>query len=194
MTAITFSFDDAQLKRALNSLKAAMDDMQPVMEKIGDTLQNEIRLQLGKGETPWGEPFEPLKRPRKSGRYGEIPLNDTRQHIYNRITHVADRDSVSIGMNENEDIGAIHQFGGTTHHAAMGWKQPFKINQKTGVRRFAKLKHANFIQFVSHGGYDVDIPARPFLPIRNDQVDLPPAWAAQVERIVKAALAEALKV
>lgn len=52
MTAITFSFDDAQLKRALNSLKAAMDDMQPVMEKIGDTLQNEIRLQLGQGETP----------------------------------------------------------------------------------------------------------------------------------------------
>ena len=193
MTAITFTFDDAQLKRALASLKSAMDDMYPVMDKIGDALQNEIRLQLGQGETPWGEPFEPLKRPRKSGRWRERPLNDTRTHIYDRITHNADRDSVSIGMNENEDIGAIHQFGGTTHHAEQSRLQGFKVNMKTGRSRFARTGKANFEQWTSRGAYDVDIPARPFLPIRNDQVDLPPAWAAQVERIVKAALAKALK-
>lgn len=194
MTAITFSFDDAQLKRALNSLKSAMDDMYPVMDKIGDALQNEIRLQLGQGETPWGEPFEPLKRPRKSGRWRERPLNDTRTHIYDRITHNADRDSVSIGMNENEDIGAIHQFGGTTHHAEQSRLQGFKVNMKTGRSRFARTGKANFEQWTSRGAYDVDIPARPFLPIRNGQVDLPPAWAAEVEKRIKAALTEALKV
>jgi len=125
--------------------------------------------------------FEPLKRPRKKGHsLKQQPLLDTRTHIFSHITFDCDRDSVSVGMNEDADIGAIHPFGGTTHHAPMGWKQPVQFNQKTGVRRFAKAHKANFIQFVSHNGYDVDIPARPFLPIRNDQVDLPAGWKEKI--------------
>ena len=50
---------------------------------------------------------------------------------------------------------------------------------RTGRSRFAQRHKANFGQTVSHGGYDVEIPARPFLPIRNGQVDLP-EWERQI--------------
>lgn len=193
MTAITFAFDDAQLKRALAKLQDVIGDLTPVMRDIGQDLQNEIRLCLRNSESPWGEPFEPLKHPHKSGRTGEKPLLDTRTHIFDHITYSSDRDSVTIGMNENEDIGAIHQFGGTTHHAAQSRLQGFKVNIKTGRSRFARQGKANFEQWTSRGAYDVDIPARPFLPIRNNQVDLPPAWEAQVKARITQALKNALK-
>jgi len=100
-----FIFDDFQLKFVVSQLKKTLTDMSPVMDEIGQTLQDEIRLQLGRGQTPWGDKMEPLKS--RSG----VPLNDTRQHIYNRITHTFDSKSVSVGMNEEVGIGRTHQFG-----------------------------------------------------------------------------------
>lgn len=193
MTAITLTFDDAQLTRALNELQAAMDDMSPVMDKIGHDMENEIRFCLSNSETPWGEPFEPLKHPRKSGRNREQPLLDTRTHIFSHITHDHDRNSVAVGMNEDAEIGAIHQFGGTTHHAAQSRLQGFKVNTRTGRSRFARQGKANFEQWISRGAYDIDIPPRPFLPIRNDQVDLPPAWEQHIMARIAKALKAALK-
>ncbi len=112
MIAMTFEFDDDELRR---KLAATLDDLTPAMDGIGQTLADNIRLNLGEGRQYDGQPMVPLKqqRPRQGHRrVSDEPLNDTRQHIYNRITHTADAQSVAVGMNEDVNIGALHQFGG----------------------------------------------------------------------------------
>lgn len=132
---IKIEVDNREITEALKRLEASVDDMQPAFDDIGASLVANIQVQLGQGKTPWGNAFEPLKA-RRGRRVGGIPLNDTRQHIYNRITHNADSHSVEIGMNENAPIGITHQFG-------------------------SKSKN---------------IPPRPFMPIQDDQVNLPAEW------------------
>lgn len=163
-----FILDDAKLRAALRGLEKAMTDMSPIMDEIGQTLQDEIRMTLGRGQTPWGEDMEPLK-----SRQG-VPLNDTRQHIYNRITHTFDSKSVAVGMNEEVGIGMTHQFG-----AVIKPKKASRLVFTVGGKKvFAK---------------QVTIPARPFLPIRNDAVDLPPQWRESLINIIKTALKNAIK-
>jgi len=160
MTAITFTLDDAALKSALGKLSDAIEDMAPVMDSIGQTLQDNIRLNLGRGLQYDGQPMQPLQHPRRRqgrGSGGNVPLNDTRQHIYHKITHQADAHSVAVGMNENVNIGAIHQFGG-----------------KAGR------------------GLKATIPPRPFLPIRDQRVDLPNDWRNEIHDEIALALKKVL--
>lgn len=163
MTAITLTFDDAALQRKLNGLSRDLDNMAPVMDTIGQGLVDNIQQSLGRGKTPWGEAMKSLKYRRG------IPLNDTRQHIYNRITHTFDRNSVAVGMNENVNIGATHQFGAVI-----------------------KPVRAKRLRFVVGGkpvyAKQVTIPPRPFLPIRNNQADIPGAWVDDILESLRAAL------
>lgn len=156
----TFYIDVYELKRIFAQLNNQIESMQPVMDDIGDALESNIRLNLGQGIQYDGTPMEPIQPRSRQGkrRVSDRPLNDTRQHIYNRITHQADAQSVAIGMNENVGIGAIHQFGG-----------------KAGR------------------GRKVKIPARPFLPIKARQVDLPTEWRAEVLTIVQRAIEATLQ-
>jgi phage gpG-like protein len=109
---ITIELHTAEVTNALNNLSRRVNNLTPALDDIGDALVQNIQLNLGDGKTPWGEPFKPLKKPRRRGSgIGDIPLNDTRQHIYNAITHAVFGDSLSIGMINNAPIGEVHQFG-----------------------------------------------------------------------------------
>jgi phage virion morphogenesis protein len=109
---MTIEINTTQVIDVLNHLMQTVSPtgMQPIFRQIGEVLQSEIQTNLGRGQSPWGIPFDPLLRPRKSGSNG-LPLNDTRQHIYNRITFNADANGVEVGMLENVPIGLTHQFG-----------------------------------------------------------------------------------
>lgn len=129
-------------------LAARTQNLQAPLASIGETLASNIQLGIKAGESPWGTPYAPLKKPRRSNRNPSIsdkPLNDTRQHIYQRITQIASGDGVRVGIMEDADIGLTHQFGSSKKN----------------------------------------IPARPFLPIRTDQVDLPGAWEAEIITILR---------
>jgi len=174
--------EDKAVLAALAKAKAGTENLRPVMDNIGQALVSRIQQALSRGTDPWGRPHTPLSgvtvdlRFRGGKRFGKrgaatakyarhmggnhVPLLDTRQHIYNRVTHRADNTSVAIGINDSDNarIGAIQQFGG-----------------KAGR------------------GRKVDIPARPFLPIRNNQVDLPSSWHDEVNGIIRRALEKAVK-
>jgi phage gpG-like protein len=144
---ITINIDSHAVTEALNRLASRVNNLSPALDDIGDSLVQNIQLNLGQGLTPWSAPFVPLKQPRRHGRgtgIGDVPLNDTRQHIYNAITHAVFGDSLSVGMNENSEIGSKHQFGSTEDR----------------------------------------IPARPFLPIKDNQVILPNDWENEVTSII----------
>lgn len=101
---------------ALQNLTRHVNNMQPVYDDIGAMLVGRITENLGRGITPWGDSFQPLSESyikAKPRRAGGIPLNDTRQHIYQKITHHSNNDGVEVGLfdNDAEKIGAHHQFG-----------------------------------------------------------------------------------
>lgn len=115
---MTIEIDDTKLRAALQSLSAGLNDPSTALDKIGEILASNIRINLGQGLQYDGSPMVPLKNPseRRTGkrpRVSPVPLNDTRQHIYNRINHrLIDQYSVEIGLNDgSEHIGAVHQFG-----------------------------------------------------------------------------------
>ena len=132
---MTVEIDTSEVTAELNRLSQRAQDMRAVFNKIGVLLVGEAQQTLGRGLDAWGNPLKPLKATR-GRRAGGIPLNDTRTHIYSRISRMATADSLKIGLLDDaaNGIGRIHQFG--TRH----------------------------------------IPPRPFLPIRNGKVDLPPSW------------------
>jgi hypothetical protein len=57
---IQITLDDAEINAALNNLVRHINNLQPAMDSIGEALVGLIQEQLGRGETPWGDPFEPL--------------------------------------------------------------------------------------------------------------------------------------
>lgn len=179
---IKATVENSAVLAALSGIKDKTANLAPTMDDIGQALTSHIQQALSRGTDPWGQPHKPLSattvdlRFRGGKRFGKrggatakykrhmggnhVPLLDTRQHIYNRITHRFDSTSVAVGINDSDNarIGAIQQYGG-----------------KAGR------------------GRKVDIPARPYLPIRNGQVDLPKSWEEEVKGIVRRALERAVK-
>lgn len=107
------------VRHALTELINSINNLQTPLERIGDYLENEIQLGINEGHTPWGEAYEPLKCLRsnnRDSRISDVPLNDTRQHIYNKITHQADSEEVIVGLVEDALIPATHKFGSDTNN------------------------------------------------------------------------------
>jgi phage gpG-like protein len=188
---MTITVDTAQVIAAINLLQQRANNLQPAFNQIGAAIQNHITLDLGVGRNPWGTPFVPLKKPRKrqgSRIAGDVPLNDTHKHIYNKITFHTDANGVEIGMFENVPIGATHQYGATIQRAERSQKAYFKVNKTTGVSRFASKRKANFEQRVTIGAHSAVIPARPFLPIIGGHVEMPNDWNRNVMDVINAHL------
>lgn len=111
---IKIEIDSHEVTAALNKLSQSVSDMRPAFEDIGSALEKNILLGFRDGKDPWGNPWDALKQTRRNNkdpRKSDKPLNDTHQHIYNKITHNADSHGVEIGMNEDSPIGITHQFG-----------------------------------------------------------------------------------
>ena len=143
---MTVEINITQVIAALTQLQSRCENMQPAFDSIGQRIAHSIQLNLGVGLDPWGNPFEPLKKLRKTDNgFGKgVPLNDTREHIFNKITFNPSHDGVEIGILEPTLIGMTHQFGSEKKN----------------------------------------IPARPFLPIVGNQVDIPSDWNADIMRII----------
>jgi phage virion morphogenesis protein len=131
---MTIHIDASQVNHELQRLQAHLtpNGMQPAYADIGQILRSAIQDKLGEGKTPWGSDFDPLKKPRKrqgSRIAGNIPLNDTHQHIYNKITFQADNTGVEVGMFENVKIGETHQFGSSKKNIPARPFLPIMSNQ-----------------------------------------------------------------
>ena len=121
---IKIEVDSREIAAALQKLKKAVTDMRPAFDEIGKGLVDNIQLQLGQGETPWGDPFDELADATKIARFrggkkynkngatsakfyrhmtgNFVPLNDTGEHIYNRITHNPSSTGVEVGMLDSD--------------------------------------------------------------------------------------------
>lgn len=111
---LSIDVDALAAKAKMDKLAEAVSNLHAPMAAIGAGLVANIQLGIREGLTPWGDSFAPLKNLRSSNRdarKSDIPLNDTRAHIYDKINYKAGTDSVEVGMFDDAPIGEVHQFG-----------------------------------------------------------------------------------
>ena len=135
---IEIQINDAAIRRAFESIEAALTDTSGLMDNLGDMLLASTTRRYKAGQTPDGTPFAPrspvtLGRYDRSGeRYGSKPLWRRGDH-YGTIHMQSDRDAATIGSNAIQ--AAMMHFGGR------------------------KAEHPNLWG---------DIPARPFLGLSDE--------------------------
>jgi len=95
--------DDQELKDALKRLAEHASDLTPVMQEIGNLLQNETELSFERQRSPAGRPWTPAKKKRG------LTLIDS-----GRLSHSFGYDAAkdSVAMGTNLVYAPIHHFGG----------------------------------------------------------------------------------
>jgi phage virion morphogenesis protein len=168
MVAISVSVDDRQVLEALNRLRGAVSDMSPAFRRIGAAIKDNVRLGFSASQDPWGGAWAGLsavtlfRRRKGKGQGSPQPLLDTGR-LRNSITFQADATSAVVGT--GTVYAAVQQFG--VAKGAFG-----------RTKRGASIPWGN-------------IPARPFLPIRNGKADLPESWKTEVLNILQTHLKRA---
>jgi phage virion morphogenesis protein len=132
-------------------------------DNIGASLVTSTRRRFEQGVAPDGSPWPPSMRALAEG--GKTLID--RARLMGSITHEADDGGVSVGS--NVVYAAIHQLGGAIQQGAREQVLHFKHNARTGRTRFAKANSkANFAKKVEVGPRTINMPARPFLGIDDD--------------------------
>ncbi len=157
MTEVSITIDDAAALRALNRIQHSLTDSRDLMDRLGSTLVDQVRLTFRDNRDPWGSSWARLKdstiaRRRKGS---DKPLRDTGR-LMNGITHrVINDHEVEVGT--NTEYASTHQFGA-------------RLGQYGQTRRGTPIPWG-------------DIPARSFMPIRNGHADLPESWRRQLHQV-----------
>lgn len=140
-----------EITRALAQIEAHLSDMTPLMQDIGDLLQNSTTERFGEGKDPDGNAWAPksqatIARQRKGEAKGANasidfrPLFGPSRRLSSEIHYQADAKSVEIGS--SLIYAAVQQFGATKG-------------------QFGTMANGAPVPWG-------DIPARPFLGISED--------------------------
>lgn len=151
---------------------------QQLYNLIGHVLIQEINESFVTATDPWGTAWQPLK-----SRKGQ-PLRDTGR-LKSSITYQVYQDFVEVGTNLN--YAPYHQFGFSRDVSVSQKTLYFRLNADGSVgHRFVKKHKSNFEQTVNVKAHNITVPARPYLPINDqDQVMLPPAWEQAILRNIQ---------
>ena len=190
--------ENTGVRQALAELQARIGGLsEHTAKSIGEGIVNLVKTDLREKVSPWGDPRKPIKwRFGKRARPGDVPLLATRTHIFSRIAARAIPGGVEIGIldSENAQIGRTHQFGATIEREAR--KQTIHLRKVTAGKHKGKTlfasptKHKRTRELeVSIRQHAIVIPARPYLPIRQDNtVDLPESWVNEIRALILKAL------
>ena len=158
------------ISAALAIIATNAKQLDAVLDDIGNTVSESVRLGFASGSDPYGTPWEPLSPASRAGQ----PLRDTGR-LMNSITHQVTGDSVTVGTNV---VYALqHQFG-------------FKVEAQKptgGSARFGYTpKNSPYLRWFAggrwHAAKGVTIPARPFLP--SESRGLPATWEAEILDVI----------
>jgi phage virion morphogenesis protein len=143
-----------RVQARLQQMTLAGADKSRALGALGNVLANRIRLGFRMGRDPWGNPWKPLNPRFRTGQ----PLRDTGR-LQRSITSQVQGDAVVVGTNVR--YARTHQYGATIL-PKNGDVLAFPIKAAGGGMAFLK---------------SAKIPARPFMPLSGNQVNLPQAWA-----------------
>jgi phage gpG-like protein len=137
---ILIEIDDHEVLQALEELRRRTSNMTPAMHTIGQALMEGSRERIFSGRDWTGQPFAPNSPATLARKKGNKPLINEKTFVTSRLFYKASADSVIVGA--SADQAAVLQFG--AKKGAFG-----------ATKRGAKIPWG-------------DIPARRYLPIRED--------------------------
>lgn len=163
---LTVQVDDAAVLASLKRLAQRCQNLTPAMNAIGHELTENIRLGFKSATSPYGQRWQPLAQSTILGRLGKNKSNFLKS---GKISARGQREAMA-GFVPLSDTGQLRN--SISHQA-----------DATGVTVGTNLIYAATHQFGRMGPRG-RIPARPFMPIRNGQADLPPAWQADIINLI----------
>ena len=166
MSGVRLTLDDREVQQALGNLLRRLANPRPALEAIGAAVVADTDLAFRGQSDPWGQPWTPLSAVTQARRRQGPGAGA------NQILRDTGRLANSIGYQVSGDAVSVgtnvvyaapHQFGNPA-------------NRMHNTPR----------------GNQAPIPPRPFLPLRNNQVDLPAALRAEIMAIATRHLAGAV--
>jgi phage gpG-like protein len=180
---IEISVDDKAVQAAISAIKSAGADMKGPLGAIGRTMETRIGMGFRNSVSPWGDAWADLKS--RDGR----PLVDTGRLKSSISTQVSgDPGGQYVEVGTNVEYAPYHQFGATIDVKAKSidiYRSLKKSGDFAHGGKFVKKAKSNFASTHAVPAHKITIPARPFLPIKGDQVDLPKTWSEAALREVK---------
>src|SRR5690606_18638560 len=173
MSGVNIEIRDKDVTQRLNVLSDAADDLQPLYEEIGAAMVFRTQRRFETETDTKGQKWPRLK-PRTaakrigSGRRGYDNMLSVKNRLYQSIGYQADASGASIGT--NVIYAAIQNLGGEVKKAARQHTIYQRYNEKTDTldQRFVKKSRSNFARDVAIGAHTINIPAREFLGIGED--------------------------
>lgn len=174
--SVTVEINDSQARASLNAMMARMEKPLGFHKRVGEYLYLSTNENFQSETDPDGVPWQKLlprtiRRRIKRKKAGLAILRETGV-LKGSISTLPEIDQVTIGA--SAPYAAIHQLGGKIKKPARKAELFFKRNERTGEigHRFVKKKKSNAVQDVTIPAHTVTIPARPYLGIGADDVDV----------------------
>lgn len=172
MTRITIEVHDQAVRQALDALAKRVANMRPVLADIGEDIVQRAKARFGAETGPDKVRWKPKKVP--DGRKTlSGPTGDLRRQIVRAAS------ATELQVQATAPYAAIHQFGGTIQRKGGERTVRFRTTAKGQLLRgaimngkslvFAKASHKRAVaRQVQVADYGINMPARPFLPVRKD--------------------------
>jgi phage gpG-like protein len=180
------------LLKNFDRLKKAMDNPIDLKKKLAEYLQFETQERFATETDPWGQAWKPSKRVlnlRTGGaKMGEGGGRTLWEYGNLRGSFGIDTEGQNIvfGQRSNLVYFAIHQWGGQIHMPARTHTLNYKKSKSGKIgNKWVKKAKSNFSKEVSIAAYTINMPARPILPIKGNDVVLPPGYETAMRDIVK---------
>lgn len=179
MTSFTIEVQDRDVQEALRALSARVNNMKPVLMTIGADIVERTKHRFDTSTGPDGQAWKPNTPATRKAKGGKPPLidgGDLRMHIFPSVT--GNTLTVSTGP-QTAQYAAIQQFGGSINRPAHTVKVRHRTDAKGELLRtdlmngrgliFAKGSHKRVLERLFEvAAHKISIPARPFLPVRQD--------------------------
>lgn len=169
MAGVTLEFDAVAALAVANEAAAALADPAPMLRDIGEFLliahDQRFASQASPDGTPW-QALSPAYLKRKKKNRDKILVLDG--FLKNTLRYQVNNNELLFGT--NRIYGAMMHFGGSIDVAARSQQAYFRQDGKTGDvgNQFVSKRKSNFAQWVTIGAYTIQIPARPWLGISDD--------------------------
>ncbi len=178
---IEIQINSRDVEARLEEVAAKLDNMRPLMQRIAGVLEYETEANFAaQGRPSWAPHSKATlaKRLKRNKGSAVMKILQDRGILASSISTAFGSDFAEIGVGgAARDYAAIHQFGGTIDRAPQSRKTRLRTDAKGNLVRqgdegsakgrasFAKDRHKRVRETWSTvGAYQIDIPARPYLP------------------------------
>lgn len=169
---ITIRVDDKATQAALQALRQRLANPGPVLKDVGEDIVQRTKARFRAQAGPDGQTWKP-----KRVKDGRPTLHGESGTLRRQIVWQVAGDTLTVKA--TAQYAAIHQFGGAIPRQARQVEVRHRTNAKGELLRtqafngkgliFAKKTHKRALtRYFDARAYTINMPARPYLPVRAD--------------------------